>query len=287
VKSGSLKVLSWNIENLATYVGAEAPAALASYVDLMGAPEVVCLQETRVRPSDHTLVAAMERALPGYSCHFALANDPKNVTFRGGRMYGVTTYVRERLTPSLEARTLPWDREGRVVITELADLQLAIVNVYAVNGTDKPYWDHELGQIQGDRHLWKRRFIECLGDECASIAKRGLALVMVGDWNTSRTKLDTHPRLRTEEPHATARAAFNDVFMPSLDVVDVFRELHPEAKKYTWFRRGARRLDAARVDFALVSRSLLPRVQEADIDERPEARLKSDHAPLWVTLALT
>jgi len=253
----------------------------------MGAPDVVCLQETRVREADHALVAAMERALPGYVCHFNLANDPKNVTFRGGRMYGVTTYVRQSLGSSLEARTLPWDREGRVVITELAEPKIAIVNVYAVNGTDKAYWDHDLGQIQGDRHLWKRRFIERLAEECASIRSRGLELLMVGDWNTSRTKLDTHPRLRTEEPHATARAAFNDVFMPSLDVVDAFRELHPDAKKYTWFRRGARRLDAARVDFALVSRTLLPRVLEADIDERPEARLKSDHAPLWVTLALT
>ena len=71
------------------------------------------------------------------------------------------------------------------------------------------------------------------------------------------------------------------MFIPSLDV---FRELHPTWQKYTWHRRGARRPDAARVDFALVSRSLLPRIAETDIDERVEARLSSDHAPLWVTL---
>ncbi|MEA2753124.1 MAG: hypothetical protein QOI41_7267 [Myxococcales bacterium] len=278
-----LKVLSWNVENLGKYVEA-TPGALATYVEAMGSPDVVCLQEVRVRPSDDALIAAMKGALPGYECHFALANDPKNVTFRGGRMYGVATWVSAGLTPGLRARTLPWEREGRVVITELPALRLAIVNVYAVNGTDKPYWDHDLGRIEGDRHVWKRRFIERLAEECASMKTRGMELVLVGDWNVSRTKLDTVPRLRTEEPHATARAAFNEVFIPSLDLVDVFRELHPDAKKYTWHRRGARRPDAARVDFALLSRSLLPRVVDADIDERMEARLASDHAPLWVTL---
>ena len=74
------------------------------------------------------------------------------------------------------------------------------------------------------------------------------------------------------------------MFLPSLDVVDVFRELHPEAKKYTWFAKHARGLDAARVDFALVSRELVRDVVAADIDERREARLASDHAPLTLVL---
>ncbi len=277
-----LKVVSWNVENMSRYV---APGVLATFVDAMGAPEVLCLQEVRVRPDDAVLTAAMTAVLPGYSCHFSLAHDPKNVTFRGGRMYGVATYVKGSLESELRARTLPWDREGRVVVTELEASRLAIVNVYAVNGTNKPYWDHDLGRYQGDRHVWKRRFVELLRDECLAMRERGLELVLVGDWNVARAKIDTHPRLRTEEPHAMARAAFNDMFMPALDVVDAFRELHPDTKKYTWFNSRARDLDASRVDFALISRTLLPRVLDVDIDERVEARLGSDHAPLWITLS--
>jgi exodeoxyribonuclease-3 len=285
-----LQILSWNVENLSRYVGpAVQRGVLSSYVEAMGSPAVVCLQEVRVRPGDASLIEAMRTALPGYECFFALANDPKNVTFRGGRMYGVVTYVAESLAADagvgLMRRTPAWDREGRVVIVELASEKLAIVNVYAVNGTSKPYWDHELGRFEGDRHAFKRRFVERLAEECASLRSRGFELVLAGDWNVSRTKLDTHPRLRTEEPHALARAAFNDVFMPSLDVVDAFRELHPDARKYTWFNPRARRLDAARVDFILVSRSLLARVVEADIDESVEARLGSDPAPSRVILA--
>ena len=44
----------------------------------------------------------------------------------------------------------------------------------------------------------------------------------------------------------------------------------------------SRRLDAARVDYALVARDLA--VDAADIDEARAHRFGSDHAPLWLTL---
>jgi exodeoxyribonuclease-3 len=181
----------------------------------------------------------------------------------------VATYVREELAP-ISFRGLPWDREGRVVVTELEAIGLAIVNVYAVNGTDKRYWDHDLGAFDGDRHAFKRRFNTRLLEDAQKLVARGLSLVLVGDWNIARSKLDTFPRLRTEEPHVLARKEFNETFIPTLEVVDAFRHLHPTARKYTWFNRNARgRLDAARVDFALVSKALVATLASADILEDP------------------
>jgi exonuclease III len=158
--------------------------------------------------------------------------------------------------------------------------------VYAVNGTDKPYFDHDRGTFVGDRHAFKRLFQARLQDYFAAHGERGGQLVLLGDWNVSRTPLDTYPRLRREPPHALARAQFNDGLMPGLDLVDVFRERHPALRKYTWFNRRARagRLDAARVDFSLISRSLLPRVVAASIEDQPTLRFGSDHAPIRLTL---
>lgn len=277
-----MTLFSWNIENLPRFL-APAPGtpSLAQIVDAWGAPEIVCLQEARIRPRDSELVRAMERALPGYACHHSLADDPRNVTYRGGRAYGVVTYI-SRKVGRARGRTLPWDREGRVVVVELAKKKLAIVNVYAVNGTSKPYFDHELGRVHGDRHAFKRRVNRAIADEARALAARGFRLVLVGDWNISRAAIDTHPRLRTEEPHARARRELNDEIIPALDVVDAFRALHPTAKKYTWFNQHARRLDAARVDYALVSRTLT--VTAADIDETRAHRFGSDHAPLWISI---
>jgi len=279
-----VRLFSWNIENLPRFLAPPPDTpSLAQIVDAWGAPDVVCLQETRIRPRDVELVRAMERALPGYACHYALCDDPRNVTYRGGRAYGVVTYVKRRFAAS-KGRTPPWDREGRVVVVELARKKLAVVNLYAVNGTSKPYYDHELERVHGDRHAFKRRVNGLVADEARALAERGLRVVLVGDWNISRAAIDTHPRLRTEEPHARARRELNDEIIPSLDVVDAFRALHPTAKKYTWFNKWARRLDAARVDYALVSRAL--DVVAADIDEERAHRFGSDHAPLWIEVDL-
>jgi exodeoxyribonuclease III len=304
--AGRLTIVSWNIENLAGYIQgpgepglapspsqarrrsratmAVALPSLAEIVAKLGAPDVLCLQEIRIRPQDHALIASARAALPGYECQLSLNRDPENARFRGGRAYGVATYVRRSLRA--DHSVLDWDREGRVLITTLAAERFAIANVYAVNGTAKPYYDHELGRVQGDRHAFKRSFNRRLMHACAELRQQGLQLVLIGDWNISRATIDTYPRLRTEEPHALARRLFNEKFIPGLQVVDAFRHLHPLVRKYSWFARSSSsgRLDAARVDLGLLSETLLPRLMSADILDDQSLGFGSDHAPLRVEL---
>ena len=106
----------------------------------------------------------------------------------------------------------------------------------------------------------------------------GDPVIMAGDWNVSRTAQDTYPRLRTEEPHARARDELN-ARMIADGFVDIWRERHPEERSYTWYNRRARGLDAARVDYILVSADIVPRVRAADILDRLPW---SDHAPVRV-----
>lgn len=260
-----LKIIAWNVETLARRLP-ELPAITRA----LGDPDVLCLQEVRIRERDRDDVAALERALPGYRCFHSLARDPHNVTYRGGRAYGVATYVKGRASGAVPA----WDREGRVVVVNRG--QTAIVNVYAVNGTSKPYFD-EAGKPSGDRHAFKRalqRRIFELGREL------GPRVVMAGDWNVSRSKLDTHPRLRTEPPHAQARAEL-EALLDQTGFVDIWRARNPDATGYTWFNPRARWLDAARVDYVLVSKALVPQVRDAAIcDKQPW----SDHRPISLTL---
>jgi exodeoxyribonuclease-3 len=283
----TLTVLSWNLENFTRYGGDKAATPLQTIVSDFERPDIVCLQEIRVRPQDDALISHLESALPGYHCHFSLARDAKNVTFRGGRAYGVVTYVRAELQP-FDCKLFDEDREGRVVLIELPKLRIALFNLYAVNGTSKPYFDHALGRMNGDRHAFKRRFQTFLQAQAAQCLQSGLELVMIGDWNVSRTGADIFPRLRTARPHTLARKQLNQEFMPALDLVDAFRELHPSERKYTWFNRMVPpgTLDAARVDYALVSRPLLPRVIAAEIFDAKQQRHGSDHAPLLLKLAV-
>lgn len=258
-----MKLVAWNIENLLPRL-----AGLPAVIEALGDPDVVCLQEIRVRAQDSENVAALEGALPGYRCHYALPRDPRNVKFRGGRAYGVATFVKGRATGAVPE----WDREGRVVVVRRGEL--AIVNVYAVNGTDKPYLDEE-GRVAGDRHAFKRRFQAQVFEMARALRQEGPVL-LAGDWNVSPAKIDIHPRLRTEEPHAQARAELH-AHIEREGFVDVWRARNPAARGYTWFNRRARGLDAARVDYVLVSEDLVPRVSEAAIlDLHPW----SDHAPI-------
>lgn len=276
-----MRIVGWNIENLAPWL--EAAAALPRLHAHLGSPDVLCLQEVRIRPQDEVRVARMHTALPGFVCHASLNRDPHNGSFRGGRAYGVATWLRAGLEPT--PLRFPWDTEGRVIVSGVPSLGLAIANVYAVNGTRRPHWDAERGGLFGDRHQFKQRFIERLGGEVEALLAQGLDLALMGDWNVSRTRLDTTPRLRTEEPHATARRRFNEEFVEGLGLTDAFRHLHPDAHAYSWFNKRSRhRLDAARVDFALLSRGLVTRLDGAGIEADPEARVGSDHAPVWVSL---
>jgi exodeoxyribonuclease III len=270
-----MKIASWNLENVAPRLGPRLAAELAAL-----AADVVCLQELKLRRVDAALVEAMAASLPSHELHVSLPDDPRNVRFRGGRAYGVATYVSRVLAPAV-AHTPAWDREGRVVVTELPDSGLAIVNVYAVNGTDAPYFD-ETGAVDGDRHTFKRRCQARIVELGLALRARGRELILIGDWNVTRTARDIHPRLRMAPPHVAARAHLNDTLLPALDVVDAFRELHPDERAYTWFAKRSVPLDAARVDYALVSRSLMPKVRAATID--PSLRAGSDHAPIAIEL---
>jgi exodeoxyribonuclease III len=262
-----MRLISWNVENALRSV-----PALPSIVAELGTPDVLCLQELRIREHDEQAIDALKRALPGYRCHYSLPRDPRNVTFRGGRMYGVATFVRGRWRSEVP----DWDREGRVVVVRRRGL--AIVNVNAVNGTSKPYFD-DGGRIAGDRHGLKRRFQSTVLDLGRELQREG-GVIMAGDWNVSRTARDTHPRLRTEEPHARARAELNARVLEE-GFVDIWRARHPTERRYTWFNRRGRGLDAARVDYVLVSSDLASRIRAAEILELLPL---SDHAPVVVEL---
>jgi exodeoxyribonuclease III len=275
-----MRIVSWNIENLTRWlddrVGFEAQVAV------LGEPDVLCLQEVRLRPNDVALIARARTLLPDYDCALSLCDDPRNVTFRGGRAHGVTTYV-HRDCGEITTASPDWDREGRVVVTALSRHRLAIVNLYAVNGTAKPYRDPITGEPAGDRHAHKRRFQDrllALGGEL----RKHAGVVMIGDWNVSRSAIDVTPRLRTEEPHALARAQLNERLERD-GWVDAFRQRHPDARAYTWFgRTRTGRLDAARVDYAIVSAELWPSVESAEILDDARVRPGSDHAPVRIDL---
>lgn len=192
-------------------------------------------------------------------------------------------------------REVAWDLEGRVSVVELkpgVGKPLALINVYAVNGTDAAYRDPRTGRVVGTRHERKREFHSLLKDECLRLEEMGFEVVVAGDLNVARERVDGWPRLRERpEVHCVNRADFNEKFFgegeESWDAVDVWREGRGEERGYTYFPRGREWGSSCdRVDMVLTSRTAWKRgrVRGTGILDSPQERGPSDHVPIWVEI---
>ncbi|KAI0092842.1 Endonuclease/exonuclease/phosphatase [Irpex rosettiformis] len=295
----STTILSWNIEtpvpffvlptkktgSLPNHAKAR-PHHLRELVARHDYPDFLCLQEVLARLSDVDWIADLGRAVngrirdrgPKYTPYMSL-----NRSTRGQRHFGTVTFAKH--PESIERyREVEWDSEGRVVILEMKS-GWALVNVYALNGSEAPWKDPTGEGLPKSRNERKREFNRLLLKECQEMQKRGLRLVLIGDFNISLTALDCYPRLRMEYPHMLARKEFNEKFIPGANVVDIFREVHGDCLVFSWFAKGKPQgADCARVDYALVERTLISRVLETGYLEDSGERAHSDHAPVWLAL---
>jgi exonuclease III len=305
-------------------------------------PEVLLLQELKISPtSESRLASALVSTLNtsmgpkdevtperSYTVEFVLPRDKYNAAAFQGKLYGVGTILRTDFARRYvtRLRNVDWDLEGRVSIVETCRSDspsrgrgedmvrpLALVNVYAVNGTSAPYKSPQTGKVVGTRHNHKLAFHTRLRDECLLLESRGFNVVIAGDLNIARGFLDGHPNLRTyPAQHCRNRADFNAKLFgaednkraqayledtnksdkrkePSFDGVDVFRALHGAERRYTYHPRtktwGA---SGDRVDMIIVSRQLWEgrQVTRTGICDSPQERGPSDHVPLWVEVAL-
>jgi exonuclease III len=66
-----------------------------------------------------------------------------------------------------------------------------------VNGTESPYKDPISGEAAGTRHDRKLQVHEFLAAECCALEAQGYSVILAGDMNVARARIDGHPNLRT------------------------------------------------------------------------------------------
>ncbi|KAK3339078.1 Endonuclease/exonuclease/phosphatase [Neurospora tetraspora] len=318
-----------------------SPYSLRAFLARHDWPEVLFLQELKIKLQDgpallSELLSALNTPLNAadnasddrtYTLDAVLPRDKHNVKAFGGKMYGVGTIMRTDFARKWVAtvREVDWDIEGRVSVVEmrgapegldgneLTTKPLALLNVYAVNGTTQPYRCPLTGDTHPScltRHDRKLAFHSLLRDECLSLEARGFCVVVAGDVNVARGPADGHPNLRTfPEQHCFDRADFNTKFFGEednkragayvgtqdetnekcLDAVDVFRAKYGMEKRYTYYSYyGEWGSSCDRVDMVFVSKQLWDdgRVLDTGILNTPQECGPSDHVPFWVKIAL-
>ena len=101
--------------------------------------------------------------------------------------------------------------------------------------------------------------------------------VYVGDWNIALDPtLDTLNYQDIRNPRARLQLLDK---MAEFGLIDIFRELNPTSKKYSWKQWGSHKF--SRLDYFLVSNSLTPFVQKVDFLTKCYS---GDHCPILLDL---
>jgi exonuclease III len=285
-------------------------ASLRGFLERHDWPSILFLQEVKITSTDLKTQDAVRNAIndklsseagndgPTYEAHFTLPNDPYNA--RGlrnsGKLYGVCSIVRTDLREkyNVNVRTVDWDKEGRISVVEIVSkmTKLAIFNIYAVNGTENPYRDPKTGANRGTRHDRKRQVHSLLMEECLALDAAGWDVLLAGDMNVAPDARDGYPKLRTfPQQHVINRVDFHEKLLEGksgdggLNGVDVWRKMHGDERRYTYYPRGRKwGTSCDRVDYVVAGRKMWEKgmVKACGIMDSEAERGPSDHCPVWV-----
>jgi exodeoxyribonuclease-3 len=120
---------------------------------------------------------------------------------------------------------------------------------------------------------------------CDRLHKKGESLILTGDFNTAHMPIDLK-NAKSNQKNSGFLPEEREWVQKYLDhgFVDIYRQWYPERIQYTWWTNilNARQRGVGwRIDYFLISRSLLGRVKDAIIhDEIPG----SDHCPIELVL---
>ncbi len=255
-----MKFVSWNVNGIRACVN----KGLLEYLGIEN-PDVVAFQEVKAKEDQNP--AALEFAALGYRTYWHAAERPG---------YSGTAVLTKKEPLSVSygmGGVIENDDEGRVTTLEFDDF--FFVTVYTPNAK------RELERLEY-RQLWDSFFFDHLKH-----LEETKPVIVCGDLNVAHNDIDlTNPGPNrgnagfTDEERDGFRKFLSGGF------VDTFRHFYPDTPgQYTWwshFARARERNIGWRIDYFLVSESLVPRLENAFI--RQEV-FGSDHCPVGIEIS--
>ncbi len=263
--TGTIKIASWNINSVRFRIG------IVEQFLRDAAPDVLCLQETKVIDADfpHAAFHAM-----GY----------RHIMVHGQRMHhGVAIISR---VPIAADDRFDWqaNREARHIGVRL-DNGMRIENVYVPAGGDLP--DREANPKFGQ----KLDFVERMTRWSEQLR---VPTLLVGDFNIAPLESDvwSHKQLIDVVSHTEVEIAALDDLRRSNDWIDLGRHFVPPPQRlYTWWSYRAQDWAASdrgrRLDHMWATADVAKTAQAHQVFESCRSWLKpSDHVPIMTEFAL-
>jgi exodeoxyribonuclease-3 len=252
-----MKIISFNVNGIRAIMQ-------KSFVEDMKKvdADIICLQETKATVEQ---VKEVAKAVDGYH---VFANEAERKGYSGTAI--LTKHVPISVTYYIGKQE--HDNEGRITCAEFEAYFL--ITVYVPNSGS------ELARL-GYRQTWDKEFLDYLKN-----LEKTKPVIVCGDFNVAHKAIDL---ARPKENYNKA-AGFMQEEIDGMDafssngLVDTFRAKNGDEIKYSWwsYRAGARGKNIGwRIDYFLVSESLLPKVKDAFILNEV---MGSDHCPVGITL---
>lgn len=146
------------------------------------------------------------------------------------------------------------DDNGNYLILDVIveNLHFMLINIYGPNSDKPEFYSQLLNTLQD---IYSSQYI-----------------ILGGDFNLILNKeLDSVNYLHHNNPKSIQEV---NNLMNTLNLKDVFRENYPDSRMFTWRRRNP--IKQARLDFFLISESLLPKI----LSVKSENSYRSDHSPV-------
>ncbi len=252
-----MKIISFNVNGIRAIIQ-------KSFVEDMKKvdADIICLQETKATVEQ---VKEVAKAVDGYH---VFANEAERKGYSGTAI--LTKHVPIAVTYYIGKEE--HDNEGRITCAEFEEYFL--ITAYVPNSGS------ELARL-GYRQTWDKEFLGYLKN-----LEKTKPVIVCGDFNVAHKEID----LARPKQNYNKAAGYMQEEIDGMDaftsngLVDTFRAKNGDEIKYSWwsYRAGARGKNIGwRIDYFLVSESLLPRVKDAFILNEV---MGSDHCPVGITL---
>lgn len=252
-----MKIISWNINGVRAITQKDFFEDIATIQ-----PDVICLQETKAQDAE------VEKALSQMTDYHQYYNSAQRKGYSGVAILTKTKPIAVTRDMGIEEH----DQEGRVICAEFDAFYL--VNVYVPNSGQK--------LVRLDyRKQWDADFLNYLQS-----LEQTKPVILTGDLNVAHQAID----LKNDKANYNKTAGYTQIEIDGMDhllaagFVDSFRHFYPEKEAYTYwsYRFKARERNTGwRIDYFLVSESLLPKVENVAILNE---YMGSDHCPIQLEI---
>jgi exodeoxyribonuclease-3 len=253
-----LHLVNWNVNGIRAIIKKD----FIKDVKNMQA-DILCLQETKASPEE--VKSALE-LLPEFNVHVNSCKTKKGYS-------GTTIMTKvEPLSITCDMNLEEHDQEGRVMTAEFAEFYL--VTVYTPNsGEGLKRLDY--------REKWDVDFRNYVNN-----LQQKKPVIICGDLNVAHQPIDIARAKENYNKSAGYTQREIDGFTKLLEAgfVDTFRRFYPEQVKYTYWNylfNARARNTGWRIDYFLVSESIMPKVKDAMIYNE---YLGSDHCPVAIKI---